>query len=69
MWPIVAGVVVIAVLILGGSRRQKERRVEDAARRIREMEDRSRRELGEELVPGAGAPRFEEADTKTALLR
>jgi hypothetical protein len=69
MWPIVAGVVVIAVLILGGSKRQKERRVEDEARRIREMEEHCRRELGEEFVPGAGVPFIGEADSKTAVRR
>jgi hypothetical protein len=69
MWPIVAGVVVVAALILGGSRRQRERRVEDEARRIREMEEHCRRELGEELVPGAGLPLFGEADSKTVVRR
>jgi hypothetical protein len=63
MWPVVVGVVAIAVLIRGGSRSRRERRAQrDEAHRLREMEDRRRRELGEEPVPPGPVPALPQGD-------
>jgi hypothetical protein len=62
MWPIVGGVVIACLVVLRGAKRQRERRRE--VDRIREMQDRQRRELGEEplleMIPSSADPREEE---------
>jgi FtsZ-interacting cell division protein ZipA len=69
MWPVVVGIVAIAAVILGASKKRQERRVSEEAHRLREMQERRRRELGEEPVPGAGAPPSAETGSKTTAPR
>jgi hypothetical protein len=52
LWPIVGGLIIAGVLVLRGAQRRSGKITgEDRARRLRELEERQRRELGEELVP------------------